>query len=345
MLYGNHISLTFENVKSDLLSKVKFDVDSRSESKGEGLIVRGRTQQAGSSNKPKSRSKSRDRKSNTFCRYCKADNHVIFQCPKFKNKEERQKKKSNKSSIEASIVENGDDGVALMITYNDDKCMVWVLDSACSFHICSHLEWFSDYSHVHNGDVIIGDESPLEISRIGSIQIKVHDGTFKTLTNVFYVPKMNRKFICLGTLEAMGFKFSTDNGVLKVSQGNRVVLKAECINNLYYLQGSTVIGTVVVSIASNTSNTKFWHMRLEHMSEKGMHLLHKRGYLNDIGKLKFCEHYVFGKQKRVSFSLFTRYTKGILDYIHSDLWGRAPHSYIGGCDYMITFIDDFSNEV
>jgi hypothetical protein len=92
MLYGNHISLTFENVKSDLLSKVKFDVDSRSESKGEGLIVRGRTQQAGSSNKPKSRSKSRDRKSNTFCRYCKADNHVIFQCPKFKNKEERQKK-------------------------------------------------------------------------------------------------------------------------------------------------------------------------------------------------------------------------------------------------------------
>jgi hypothetical protein len=47
----------------------------------------------------------------------------------------------------------------------------------------------------------------------------------------------------LGTLEAMGFKFSADNGVLKVSQGNRVVLKAERINNLYYLQGSTVTGT------------------------------------------------------------------------------------------------------
>jgi hypothetical protein len=77
MLYGNHTSLTFENVESNLLSKEKFDVDSRSESKGEGFIVRGRTQQAGSSNKPKSRSKSRDRKSNNFCRYCKADNHVI----------------------------------------------------------------------------------------------------------------------------------------------------------------------------------------------------------------------------------------------------------------------------
>jgi hypothetical protein len=54
--------------------------------------------------------------------------------------------------------------------------------------------------------------------------------------------------------------------------------------------------------------------------KKGTHLLHNRGYLNDIGKLEFCEHCVFGKQKRVSFSLSTHCTKDILDYIHSDLW-------------------------
>jgi hypothetical protein len=40
MLYGNHTSLSFDNVKSNLLSKEKFDVDSRSELKGKGLIVR-----------------------------------------------------------------------------------------------------------------------------------------------------------------------------------------------------------------------------------------------------------------------------------------------------------------
>jgi hypothetical protein len=124
MLYGNHTSLTFENVKSNLLSKEKLDVDSRSESKGEGFIVRGRTQQAGCSNKPKSRSKSRDRKSNNFCHYCKADNHVISQCPKLKNMEERQNKnESDKSDAEASIVENNDGGEALMITDEDITSM------------------------------------------------------------------------------------------------------------------------------------------------------------------------------------------------------------------------------
>jgi hypothetical protein len=160
----------------------------------------------------------------------------------------------DKSSTEASIVENSDGGEDFIITSNDEKCMAWVLDLACSFHICSHQEWFSDYSHVHNGDVIIGDESTQEISRIGSIQIKVHDGTFKTLTNVRYIPKMKRNLISLGKFEAM---LIMDSKFLElVSHGNRVVLKAECINNHYYLHGSTITGTAAVSVASNTSNTK-----------------------------------------------------------------------------------------
>jgi hypothetical protein len=77
MLYGNHTSLKFENVQSNLFFKENFDDDSHSESKSKGFIIRGRTQQGGDSNTPKSRSKSRDRKSKKFCRYCKANNHVI----------------------------------------------------------------------------------------------------------------------------------------------------------------------------------------------------------------------------------------------------------------------------
>jgi hypothetical protein len=41
MLYGNHTSLSFENVKSNLLSSEKIDVGYRSEPKGEALVVRG----------------------------------------------------------------------------------------------------------------------------------------------------------------------------------------------------------------------------------------------------------------------------------------------------------------
>ena len=47
--------------------------------------------------------------------------------------------------------------------------------------------------------------------------------------------------------------------------------------------------------------TKIWHMLLGHMSENGMVELSKRELLDGQGicKLNFCEHCVFGKQKRV----------------------------------------------
>ncbi|KAG8496341.1 hypothetical protein CXB51_007486 [Gossypium anomalum] len=62
-----------------------------------------------------------------------------------------------------------------------------------------------------------------------------------------------------------------------------------------------------------------------HMSENGMVELSKRGLLDGQGiyKLNFCEHCVFGKQKRVRFTRGIHNTKGTLEYIHSDLWGPS----------------------
>ena len=63
------------------------------------------------------------------------------------------------------------------------------------------------------------------------------------------------------------------------------------------------------------------------------------------GKLDFCEHCVFGKQKKVSFSIAKHRTQGILDYIHFDLWGPSRVPSFGGKHYMLAFVDDFSRKV
>ncbi|KAK2992378.1 hypothetical protein RJ640_018297 [Escallonia rubra] len=72
------------------------------------------------------------------------------------------------------------------------------------------------------------------------------------------------------------------------------------------LSGSTVTG-VAASTSSfdiDSDTTKLWHMRLGHMSERGMDVLSKQGLLGSkkIRKLDFYEHCVFGKQCRVKFS-------------------------------------------
>ncbi|KAG8486938.1 hypothetical protein CXB51_020500 [Gossypium anomalum] len=113
--------------------------------------------------------------------------------------------------------------------------------------------------------------------------------------------------------------------------------------------GSTVTGDAAVpsSSLSDGDITKLWHMRLGHMSENGMVELSKRGLLDGQGicKLNFCEHYVFGKQKRVRFTRGIHNMKGTLEYIHSDLCGPSRVPSRGGDNYMLTFIDDFSRKV
>jgi hypothetical protein len=139
----------------------------------------------------------------------------------------------DKSSAEASFVETLDSGEALFVA-SVEKCSSWVLDSACTFHICSHRDWFSYYVQYHAGEVVIRDGSTCEIIVIDSIYIQVHDGSIKKLIDVHFVPKLKRNLISLSTLEAMGFNFAGIDGVLKVSRGNCIILKGNHLNNLYY---------------------------------------------------------------------------------------------------------------
>ncbi|GAV73691.1 gag_pre-integrs domain-containing protein [Cephalotus follicularis] len=126
-------------------------------------------------------------------------------------------------------------------------------------------------------------------------------------------------------------------------------MKGLKVDSLYKLQGSTIFGSAAVSSSvSDLDDTKLWHMRLGHISERGMNNLSKRDLLggHSIGKLDFCEYCIYGKQKIVSFSTAIHKTKGTLDYIHSELWGLSSvPSKGGGARYMLTFIDDFSRKV
>ena len=38
-------------------------------------------------------------------------------------------------------------------------------------------------------------------------------------------------------------------------------------------------------------------------------------------KLEFCEHCVIGKKTKVKFDTAIYHTEGILDYVHTDVWG------------------------
>ncbi|XP_047260576.1 uncharacterized mitochondrial protein AtMg00300-like [Capsicum annuum] len=115
------------------------------------------------------------------------------------------------------------------------------------------------------------------------------------------------------------------DGVLKATSGALVMLKGVRKNNLYYYQGSIVLGTVAAATSRTKKDvevTKLWHMRLGDAGEKSLQILAKKGLLKGIKTCKheFCEHCVLGKQRTVKFGTAIHNTKGILYYVHSDVW-------------------------
>ena len=51
---------------------------------------------------------------------------------------------------------------------------------------------------------------------------------------------------------------------------------------------------------------------------------------------------MYGKAHRVSFSTSNHKSRGILDYVHTDVWGLAKVASKGGSRYFVSFVDDYS---
>lgn len=111
-----------------------------------------------------------------------------------------------------------------------------------------------------------------------------------------------------------------------------VILKGFRINSLYILEGSTVIGEVSVSSSASENKTRLWHLRLRHISQKSLIELSKLGLLGEdkIKDLRFFEDCVLRKSTRTSIRVSTHISKGILDYVHFDLWGPVQVMSLDG---------------
>uniref|UniRef100_A0ACD5WKD8 Uncharacterized protein n=1 Tax=Avena sativa TaxID=4498 RepID=A0ACD5WKD8_AVESA len=331
-------------------------------SKAEALQVRGRTEQRfnnhGNRDKSKDgRGRSKSKGKDKFCRYCKKSNHVIDDCWKLQNKDKRngtyQPKDKDQGNGKAAVVSDSSDGECLAVfaacASRDDE---WIIDTACSFHICCNKDWFSSYESVQTGDFVrVGNDNPCHIVGVGSVKIRTHDGMTRTLSEVKHIPSMARNLISLSTMDVDGYKYVGGHRVLKVSKGSLIHMIGDMNSaKLYVLRGSTLPG-IAAAVTSNDSDdcgkTHLWHMRLGHMSEQGMAELVKRELIDgcNLSKFEFCEHCIFGKHKRVKFNASVHTTKGILDYVHADVWGPSRKTSIGGANYMLTIIDDYSRKV
>ena len=201
---GDQILYGTDSIAMDYITSIHLSKDllkkSRMESHGqsEGLVVsRGRSIERGHSGgdasgggrrKSKGCLKSRSGKG-IQCRYCKDFGHFKWDCPKLKKKRDKQGDGSKgENSLAASVaVADGDsvESSELLVVSADSSSIGQcasstsvdcdmsfstglILDSACSYHMCPHIEWFATYESLNGGSVSMGNDTKYRVVGIGS---------------------------------------------------------------------------------------------------------------------------------------------------------------------------------
>ncbi|GJW27376.1 retrotransposon protein, putative, ty1-copia subclass [Tanacetum coccineum] len=340
LLYGRE-ALTLEDVMAILNSK---EIKERSKAKGddgEGLYVRGRTHRRDSrQSRGKLRSKSRGGR--LKCYIFQSKDHLKRNCPK--NSRKKSTGYVNKDDQPSSSVLIYDGSEVMSV----EALLDCIMDSGGSYHMTPMLDLFYDFLECDGGRVLLGDNRECKIRGIGKVRVQLKDGSSFVLHNVRFIPELKRNLISMGTLEKEGYTVKMQSGKIKVIIGSRVVLSGTRRDNcVYSLDGHALAGDLNVSVKEKDSLAQVWHKRLGHISEARLHVLEKQCLFGkkSLGKLDFCENYILGKSHQVSFSVGRHTTQGVIDYVHSDLWGPSQVESLGGKRYFLSIVDDYSRRV
>ncbi|CAL1408658.1 unnamed protein product [Linum trigynum] len=231
-------SLSLEDVRSALHTReVRHKASgSGSENQASGLASTSSRRQQSGNRKANTNSNSAGLKDD-ICHYCKEKGHWKFDCPKLKKYQEKKE-----SSVVVAEETNSDfeDGLALAVNEQVHHQDVWYLDTAADYHMCPSKECFSTYEKIDGGHVSMANGVICKIVGRGSVRMRTHDGSIRTLNNVRHIPEMTKNLISLSLLDNKEFSFKGEGGVLFVYKGSKVILKGVKCGALYGLQGSVL---------------------------------------------------------------------------------------------------------
>jgi len=327
-------------------------------------------------------------KSKKECTWCKARKmkflgHTFHECWKLKKYKENQKAKKNTNSTTSTANPASDEAhhtayTVKMATKSDPTDMItdtasrhnhipeigkhrWIFDTGATKHMTPYQDLFSTFQP-YNGKVKIGDDSLLDATGIGNVDVVVLLPNGKqhnvTINNVLFVPK-------LGNINLLSWARIEDQNIVMVSKKHEILLHAgdingPCVgwakrsNGEYILQttqptkpSQTLISIEAARAASSApmpTSFELWHRRLGHLGRDNMKLLFKltKDAPNIEKEDNFCEPCILGKNTRTISRQTAERSSQPLQLVHSDLSGKFTTPSIGGSNYYITFVDDYS---
>ncbi|GJW89089.1 zinc finger, CCHC-type containing protein [Tanacetum coccineum] len=172
-------------------------------------VTRGRSMKSGSSGSHNHGKSEKGKKKNKFkCFKCGKLGHFKKDC-----------QGSNTSNPQGNVASTSDDGNALCCeaaVANEGRkrfADIWLFDTGATFHMTARREWFHQYKPISEGGSVYScNDHELKIIGIGSVMVKMHDGTVYTIRDVRHVEGLKKNLLSLRQLDDLGCKLGMVKG-------------------------------------------------------------------------------------------------------------------------------------
>jgi hypothetical protein len=104
---------------------------------------------------------------------------------------------------------------------------------------------------------------------------------------------------------------------------------------------------LAASSDSNRQICELWHRRMAHLHHGALGGL--REVVTEVPQISIehqdvCKGCALGNFTKASFPSSDTRSTGILDLVHTDMCGPMNRKSLSGCEYSLTFIDDYSRK-
>ena len=217
---------------------------------------------------------------------------------------------------------------------------------------CCNEKLFSElHSSVKQTDVTLGDGHTLEATGQGTVSLMMNlsDGSSRKsrLLDVLFVPSLMYNLLSVSKAAESGKEAKFDKHGCKIlSAGSRVIAEAQRHGSLYYLDCRA---DEQAAISQHTSKRTIpWHRCFGHLAGRGLLKLSQDNLVRGLectlsDQVGFCEACINGKQKRSPFEARNSRSTEPLALVHSDVCSKMNSTSLGGAEYFLTFIDDYTH--
>jgi hypothetical protein len=171
-----------------------------------------------------------------------------------------------------------------------------------------------------------------------------------SFTNVLYVPGMKKNLILVSTLQDRGLEVIFRRTEVLIHPRGSPHALGQVIGvregKLFRFVFQPLL-TLVASGDSSNQLCELWHQRMAHLHHgviRGLREVVTRVPQIIIEHQDVCRGCVLGKFSKASFPNSDTRSVGILDLVHTIVCGPMTRRSLSGCEYYLTFIDDYSRK-